>query len=455
MAIQSINPTNGQVIKEYQELTLNEIDQKLDRSYSSFLDWRETGFDHRASLMLKVAQLLKNDARQYGQIITYEMGKPITQSVAEIEKCAAACEFYAEHAEEFLANRPVATDAQTSYVRYDPIGPVLAVMPWNFPFWQVMRFVIPTLMAGNVGVLKHASNVPECALEIEKVFLEAGFPEGAFTTLLISSGPVAQVIKDERIRAVTLTGSEPAGKKVASCAGESLKKSVLELGGSDPFIVLADADLDIAAEAAARSRLINCGQTCISAKRFIVHQSVADDFVEKFQASLSSVKVGDPMKEDTEVGPMARTDLRQQIHKQVLRAVEEGSTLVMGGTIPRGRGFYYPVTLLTGVEAGMAIAEEETFGPVASVTVVENDDEAIEFANDTDFGLGASIWTADLERAHDMVRRVEAGAVFVNGLVKSDPRLPFGGVKSSGYGRELSEEGIREFVNIKTVWMAK
>jgi succinate-semialdehyde dehydrogenase/glutarate-semialdehyde dehydrogenase len=381
------------------------------------------------------------------------MGKPICQARAEVQKCAFVLDFYCEHAKELLADKPIETDAHSSFVRCDPLGAVLAVMPWNFPYWQVFRFAAPALMAGNVGLLKHASNVTGCALAIEQLLVQAGLPQGVFQTLLISSSQVDSVIADPRIAAVTLTGSEKAGMAVASAAGRALKKSVLELGGSDPFIVLADADLDAAARTAALSRTINCGQSCIAAKRFIAVDRIHDDFVCRFKAALLCLKMGDPLDEKTAIGPLARDDLREELHDQVERTVREGARLELGGRIPPGPGNFYPPTLLTSVEPHMAAAKEETFGPVAPVLRVNGEAEAIEVANATRFGLGATIFTANRDRAADLACRLEAGTVFFNGMLKSDPRLPFGGVKLSGYGRELGEEGIREFVNIKSVWV--
>jgi succinate-semialdehyde dehydrogenase/glutarate-semialdehyde dehydrogenase len=383
-----------------------------------------------------------------------EMGKPIVQGEAEVDKCALTCDYYAEHAEAFLAPQPRQTDATKSYVRFDPLGPVLAVMPWNFPFWQVFRFAAPALMAGNAAILKHASNVPRCALQIEAVFREAGFPRGLFATVLVGSAAVAGLIADPRIVAVTLTGSEHAGRQVAERAGRELKKTVLELGGSDPFIVLADADVAAAARTAADARLVNSGQSCIAAKRFIVVEPVADAFTARFADELRARRLGDPLARDTQVGPQARVDLRDDLHRQVEESVKRGARLVLGGEVPAGRGAFYPPTLLSAVDKGMPAFDEETFGPVAAVIRAKDEADAIRLANDSDFGLGAALWTQDGTRAEQLAARIEAGAVFVNGLVKSDPRLPFGGVKRSGYGRELSEYGIREFVNIKSVWIA-
>jgi len=385
--------------------------------------------------------------------MTREMGKPITAAEGEAEKCAWVCDFYSKNAERFLSPEDAETDAAHSFVRYDPIGPVLAVMPWNFPFWQVFRFAAPALMAGNVGLLKHASNVPGCALAIESVFTKAGFPMGAFQTLLVGSKVVEGIIRHPAVRAVTLTGSDPAGRAVASQAGAALKKTVLELGGSDPFIVLADADAEAVASKAAVARTINNGQSCIAAKRFIVEDAVADRFEAAFVKAMAALKVGDPSEKDTDVGPLARRDLMDDLQSQVDRSVRAGAKLALGGKPLEGTGYFYPPTVLTHVEPGMAAFEEETFGPVASVTRAKNTDHALALANASDFGLGASLWTGDPARGEALAAEVEAGAVFVNGIVKSDPRLPFGGVKLSGYGRELSAFGIREFVNIKTVWV--
>jgi succinate-semialdehyde dehydrogenase/glutarate-semialdehyde dehydrogenase len=383
-----------------------------------------------------------------------EMGKPIAQGEAEVDKCALTCEYYAEHAEAMLAEQPRQIDAARSYVRFDPLGPVLAVMPWNFPFWQVFRFAAPALMAGNAAVLKHASNVPRCALQIEEVFGDAGFPRGLFATALVGSAAVGGLIADPRIVAVTLTGSEHAGRQVAERAGRELKKTVLELGGSDPFIVLADADVAAAARTAADARLVNSGQSCIAAKRFIVVEPVADAFIARFADELRARRLGDPLARDTQVGPQARVDLRDDLHRQVAESVKRGARLVLGGEVPAGRGAFYPPTLLSAVDKGMPAFDEETFGPVAAVIRAKDEGDAIRLANDSQFGLGAALWTQDRARAERLAARIEAGAVFVNGLVKSDPRLPFGGIKRSGYGRELSEYGIREFVNIKSVWIA-
>ena len=404
--------------------------------------------------MREAAQILRTRRAEYARTMTIEMGKPIVQAEAEVDKCAWVCEYYADHAEAFLAEQPRETQASRSYVRFDPLGPVLAVMPWNFPFWQVFRFAAPALMAGNAGILKHASNVPRSALAIEEVFREAGFPRGLFSTVLVGSSAVAGLIADPRIVAVTLTGSELAGSKVAEQAGHALKKTVLELGGSDPFIVLADADIGAAARTAADARLINSGQSCIAAKRFIVVEPVADQFLDRFLDELRSRRMGDPLVRGTQVGPQARLDLRDSLHEQVAESVKRGAKLLLGGEVPAGKGAFYPPTLLAAVDKGMPAFDEETFGPVAAVIRAKDAADAVRLANDSAFGLGASLCTQDRVRAERMAAQIEAGAVFVNSLVTSDPRLPFGGIKRSGYGRELSEYGIREFVNIKSVWIA-
>jgi succinate-semialdehyde dehydrogenase/glutarate-semialdehyde dehydrogenase len=454
MSIQSINPATGEVIETFQDTSAPEIERILANAQRTFLAWREVPFTARAEPMQAAAAILRQRKPEYARTMALEMGKPIAQGEAEVDKCAWLCDYYAEHAEAFLGEQPHETDASRSYVRFDPLGPVLAVMPWNFPFWQVFRFAVPALMAGNAGVLKHASNVPRCALEIEEVFRDAGFPRGLFATVLVGSSAVGGLIADPRIVAVTLTGSERAGSQVAERAGRELKKTVLELGGSDPFIVLADADVAAAARTAADARLVNSGQSCIAAKRFIVVEPVAEAFLERFTEELRSRRMGDPLARETQVGPQARVDLRDALHRQVEESVNRGARRVLGGEIPPGKGAFYPPTLLSAVDKGMPAFDEETFGPVAAVIRAKDEADAIRLANDSPFGLGASLWTQDRARAERLAARIEAGAVFVNGLVKSDPRLPFGGIKRSGYGRELSEYGIREFVNIKSVWIA-
>ncbi|HEX3129674.1 MAG TPA: NAD-dependent succinate-semialdehyde dehydrogenase [Thermoanaerobaculia bacterium] len=451
--MKAINPATGELIREYPDHDESEAAARLERAERAFASWRKVPFAERARLMTQAGDLLRDRAGDYGRLITEEMGKPLAAAEGEVDKCAWVCEFYAENAERFLSAEPVGTDASRSLVRYDPIGPVLAIMPWNFPFWQVFRFAAPALMAGNVGLLKHAGNVPGTALAIEEVFRDAGFPEGVFTTLLVPSSRVADLIGHPAIKAVTLTGSEKAGMEVAAESGRHLKKTVLELGGSDPFIVLADADPVEAAKQAAKARTINSGQSCIAAKRFIVEEPIADRFEEEMVKAMEALKVGDPLDRGTDVGPMAREDLLGDLDDQVRRSVEAGAELRTGGHRVDGKGWFYEPTLLSGVKPGMPAFDEETFGPVAAVIRARDTAEAVELANRSRYGLGASLWTSDPARAEALAAEIEAGSVFVNGIVKSDPRLPFGGIKSSGYGRELSDVGIREFVNIKTVWV--
>jgi len=454
VSVQSINPATGEVLETFEETAPDALARILEGADAASRRWRRRPVTERAERLRAAARVLRERKDAYARTMALEMGKPLAQGVAEAEKCAWVCDYYAEHATRMLADESRQTDASRSYVRFDAIGPVLAIMPWNFPFWQVFRFAAPALAAGNAGILKHAPNVFRCALEIEGVFREAGFPEGLFRAVLLSNEAAGRVIADARVRAVTLTGSDRAGSQVAEQAGRHLKKTVLELGGSDPFIVLEDADLARAATSAAEARLINSGQSCIAAKRFIVVERVADRFLERFTDEMRARKVGDPLDAATQVGPQARLDLRENLHRQVQESVQRGARLVLGGQLPAGRGAFYPPTVLVAVEPGMPAFDQETFGPVAAVIRAKDEADAIRLANASPYGLGASVWTADTQRGEHVAGEIEAGSVFVNGLVKSDPRLPFGGVKRSGYGRELSEYGLREFVNVKTVWVA-
>jgi acyl-CoA reductase-like NAD-dependent aldehyde dehydrogenase len=451
--MQSVNPTTEQVLGRFPTYSPDRVNRALDASRQAFQLWRRTSFQERTALFQSVASHLRANRSRIAGLITAEMGKVVTEAESEIEKCAWNCEYYADNAEGFLADQPHPTAAAESYVSFEPIGPVLAIMPWNFPFWQLFRFAAPALMAGNTALLKHASNVPQCALAIEEVFSASGFPEGVLQTLLISGSTAEELIPDPRIAAVTLTGSADAGRQVGSTASSVLKKSVLELGGSDPFIVLEDADLDQAAQAAARSRYANVGQTCTAAKRFIVVETVADAFLDRFVAVVKALKVGDPTDRSTQVGPMARPDLRDTIDRQVRVFVSSGAKVVLGGHRMNGKGYFYEPTILTDVRPDMPVYREEVFGPVAAVIRARDAEEAIALGNNTPYGLGAAIWTANLERAKTLARRIEAGYVAINGMVSSDPHLPFGGVKGSGYGRELSEYGIREFTNIQSIWV--
>lgn len=454
MAMKSINPVNGTVIKSYKEDTQKQVLQKIEKAASAWEIWRKTSFSKRAQLLRRTASVLRKEKQKLAELMALEMGKPLKEGIGEIEKCAFVCEYYADNGEAFLRDELIKTDAATSYVSYQPLGVVLAIMPWNFPFWQCFRFLAPGLMAGNCGLLKHASNVPGCALAIEEVLLKAGFPVGVFQTLMVGSKAVEKIIENNAVKAVTLTGSTQAGKKVAQKAGECLKKTVLELGGSDPYIVLEDADLARAAEVCANSRLINNGQSCIAAKRFIVVQKVGKQFTQLLKEKMVEKITGDPLKEGVHLGPMARADLRDELHQQVQESIRQGATCILGGEVPQhqGKHAYYVPTILTGVKKGMLAYSEEMFGPVASVITAKNKTEAIEIANDTVFGLGAAVFTKNLKEGERIAREeLQAGACFVNSFVKSDPRLPFGGIKESGYGRELSEHGIKEFVNIKTV----
>ena len=451
MPFQTFNPYTERLVESFDSHSEAQVTEALTQAGRAFRDWKATSVGHRQALMHRCAAVLSERAEEYGRLITLEMGKTLKEAVAEVRKCAGACTYYAEHAEAFLRDRPVPTEAARSFITYEPLGAVLAIMPWNFPFWQVFRFACPALVAGNVGLLKHAPNVPQCALAIESTFREAGFPVGVFTNLFVETEGVPAIIAHPTVRAVTLTGSETAGSSVAAIAGRYLKKAVMELGGSDPFVVLADADLERATRMAAQTRMMNAGQSCISAKRFIVVADVAEAFVRGLQTHLSAMKGGDPFAPDTDYGPLARRDLADHLRDQVQRSVECGARIAYQGDCPT-TGFFFPPTILTDVRPGMAAYEEELFGPVATVLVVKDADEAVTVANDTRYGLGASVWTRDTEAGERLARQLESGCAFINEIVKSDPRLPFGGVKQSGYGRELSEVGLHEFVNIRTVW---
>jgi succinate-semialdehyde dehydrogenase/glutarate-semialdehyde dehydrogenase len=451
----SVNPATGETFGRFEELSDAELEARLARAASTFRAWRRRPFAERAALMSRAADVLDGRKEHWARLMTLEMGKTFRSAVAEAEKCAWVCRFYAEHAERFLADEEVKTGAARSYVRHLPIGPVLAVMPWNFPFWQVFRFAAPALMAGNVGLLKHASNVPQCALAIEEVFRTAGFPDGAFQTLLVGSSRVGRVVEDDRVAAVTLTGSEGAGAAVASAAGKAIKKTVLELGGSDAFVVMPSADLEAAVKTAVTARCINNGQSCIAAKRFLVHDRVYDRFERDFVARMGALRVGDPMDPATDVGPLATAAELEKLTGQVDAAVRDGARLLLGGKPAGGKGFYYPPTVLAGIPRSSAAYRDEIFGPVAMLHRVKDLEEAIAVANDVPFGLGSSVWTNDADERRRFVDDLEAGATFVNAMVASDPRLPFGGVKRSGYGRELARDGIREFVNVKAVVVAE
>ena len=451
--MQSVNPATGELIREYPEHDEDQVARRLERAGAAFHAWSTRPVSERTDRLRALADVLRADLASHAALMTAEMGKPIAQAEAEVEKCATTCDWFADHAAALLEPEPAATEATASYVRFDPLGVVLAVMPWNFPFWQVIRCAAPALAAGNTVVLKHASNVPGCALALEEAFRKAGFPEGAFTTLLVPARAVGEIIAHPAVRAVSLTGSEASGRQVAALAGASLKKTVLELGGSDAFVVLADADVEYAALQAALARTLNNGQSCIAAKRFIVEEPIAARFETAFIASMASLRVGDPRDRRVHVGPLARPDLVDELEGQVQRTVAAGAALRLGGRRQEGLGCFFPPTVLTGVEPGMAAFDEETFGPVAPVTRARDAEHALELANRSRYGLGGSIWTADAERARALAARFEAGAVFVNETVKSDPRVPFGGVKDSGYGRELAAFGLREFVNVKTVWV--
>jgi succinate-semialdehyde dehydrogenase/glutarate-semialdehyde dehydrogenase len=453
MAISSVNPATGETIRIFEELTDRDIEASLDLAHRAFRQYRRTSFSDRAGWMTRAAEILESEKVEFGRMMTAEMGKPLKAAIDEAAKCATACRYYAENAERILSDQAIATSATRSYLRFQPIGPILAIMPWNFPFWQVFRFIAPTLMAGNVGLLKHASNVPQCAVEIENIVRRAGFPEGAFQTLLIGSKQVARVLNDERIAAATLTGSEPAGREVAGSAGKHIKKVVLELGGSDPFIVMPSANLDEAVQTAVRARTLNNGQSCIAAKRFIVATEVYDEFERRFCDQMGALKVGDPMNPATDIGPLATAQGATDLSGQVEAAIAGGACAMIGGKKIPGPGNYYEPTVLTGITKKSPVFYEELFGPVAMLFRVRDAEEAISLANDTPFGLGSSVWTNDSSEQSRFIDEIEAGMVFVNGMVVSDARLPFGGIKHSGYGRELGPYGILEFVNIKTVWI--
>jgi len=455
MSIQAINPATGEVVATHDEMKPDVVAGIVESVHAAALDWRRASYADRAVPMRKAAEILRKEARDFAHLMAREMGKPVRDGVAEAQKCATACDFFAEHAAKFLAREVVKTEARSSFVTFNPLGVVLAVMPWNFPFWQVFRFAAPGLMAGNAAVLKHASNVPGCAIAIEEIFHRAGFPENVFRTLMIGSGAVDAVIEHPRVRAVTLTGSGPAGRAIAAKAGRLLKKTVLELGGSDPYLVLEDADLDLAAAVCTKARLVNSGQSCIAGKRFVVVERVRAGFEERFVKRMAAAKMGDPLDEATEVGPQARADLRDTLQRQVDESVAKGARCLLGGSVPDGPGAFYPPTILTHVRPGMPAFDEELFGPVAAVVPVRDEAEAVAMANASPFGLGGGVITRDVARGERIAADlIESGCVFVNDAVRSDSRLPFGGIKESGYGRELASYGIREFVNIKSVCVA-
>ncbi len=453
MGFTAINPASGEVLAEYPHWSAIDLDCALEAVATASPLWARTPLAERCALMRRAGQLLRDAREDLARLISSEMGKLLRDALAEVDKCALACDYYAEHGPAFLADEVIASDASSSYIAWQPLGTVLAVMPWNFPLWQVFRFAAPALVAGNTAVLKHASNVPGCAQAIERLFQEAGFPPHVFRTLMISAADVESVIRDPRIHAVTLTGSEPAGRQVAATAGAVLKKCVLELGGADPFVVLKDADLELTVTQAVASRFLNAGQSCIAAKRFIVVAELAEEFVGRFKAAVERLLPGDPMEPQTTLAPLARPDLREELHRQVMESVAAGAVLVTGGHSLEGAGNYYAPTILDQVAPGQRAYREELFGPVASVIRARNEADALRIANDSDFGLGGSVWTCDSARGERFARQLASGCAFVNGMVKSDPRLPFGGIKHSGFGRELSHLGMREFVNAKTVWI--
>ena len=449
----SRNPATNQLMQTHASWDDQRLEQALEKAHNAQQIWGQIPFARRAEILRDTAIQLRAQLDRYANLIALEMGKPLREARAEVEKCASVCDYYAQHGEDFLRAEPVESDAGKSYIAYYPLGVVLAIMPWNFPFWQVFRAAVPTLMAGNALLLKHAPNVPQCALAIEKSFRDGGLAEGLFTTLMIAVEQVAEVIASPHVHAVTLTGSEAAGRKVAECAGQHLKKCVLELGGSDPFIVLHDADLELAVDTAVASRFLNCGQSCIAAKRFIVVPQIADEFLRRFKIKVEALKLGDPMDEATQIGPMARLDLRDSLHGQITDSIAQGAVAVTGCKAVKRGGFFYQPSILDRVTAKTRAYHEELFGPVAIVIRAANEEDALSIANETRFGLGSSIWSKDAARAEQLAEHIQAGCTFINGMVKSDPRLPFGGVKASGYGRELSRLGMHEFVNAKTVWI--
>ncbi len=453
MAISTINPATGEEVRSFEALTEEEIDEKIQRSVDTFREYRKTSFEERAHKMLRAAEILEEEAEEFGRLMTSEMGKTLAAATAEAKKCARGCRYYAENAERFMADEEVDLEGARAYIRYEPLGPILAIMPWNFPFWQVFRHAAPALMAGNVVLLKHASNVPQCALAVEDIIHRAGFPEGALQTLLISSSQVQTVIDDPRVRAVTLTGSEGAGRSVGAEAGENIKPSVLELGGSDPFIVMPSADLEKAASTAVTSRTLNNGQSCVNAKRIIVHEEIADEFERRFVESMAALRVGDPMSEETDMGPLATSQMLEDVADQVRKSVQAGARVLTGGEPMDEPGNFYPPTVITDIPKESPAYREEIFGPVASLFRVGDIDEAIRLANDTSFGLSSSAWTNDPDEQERFINEIEAGMVYVNRMTESTPEIPFGGAKNSGYGRELSHFGIHEFTNVKTVWI--
>lgn len=453
MSIQSINPFNNEVIRQFEEASDNDIDSVLKLSEKAFGYWREVSFKERSGCMNAAAQIMEDDLEHFAHLMTLEMGKTLREARAEIQKCANCCRYFAKHAEEFLKDKPLQVERGKAYISYEPIGPILAIMPWNFPYWQVIRFAAPNLMAGNVGILKHASSVPQVAMALEEIFRRADFPDGVFQTLLVGGKKVEKLIDHKAIKAVTLTGSERAGSIVAARAGKRIKKTVLELGGSDPFVVLDDADLDKAAENAVNSRMVNLGQSCIAAKRFIVHDKVYDKFMGKFKKRMAALKVGDPTDDEVDYGPMAREDLAEGLLEQVQKSVKKGATVVLGGDRPDRPGAFFNPTILADIPKNSPAYKEELFGPVATVFRVLDDEEAVAMANDSPYGLGGSVWTKNIKRGQKLARQINSGAVYINKMMASDPAVPFGGVKRSGYGRELSFVGIHEFLNQKTIWV--